>query len=180
MKPLRFPFPSGFPLSAALAAAFFFSPSAPTAFCAELSSAQFRKFRGTYSGGVSGVAGNATAGTASVGPFETRIRVRGRRSEQLRPLISSLFTAEQHRIEWARATGSRTRARLVGTYRGTFTNSEGARVRVSGSRRLTLTHRQGAASGRRFVARMQETLTETFDVTGAVSANQRLRGTLRR
>jgi hypothetical protein len=166
------------PAAIALALVVLSTSAAVPVEAAELTSSQFRKFRGRYLGEVSGIAGNASLGSAPVGPFLTSLTVSGKRTELLVPMISGLYTAGRHRIVWRKPTGTSKRALLVGVYSGSFTNSVGNTVKVSGSRRLTLRDRGRSFTKRRYVARFADNLTESFDVTGATSAAQDIKGTL--
>lgn len=106
---------------------------------ANLTPAQFRKYTGRYRGTVTGIAGNSNLGSTQV-TFETSIRVTGRRSESLVPLISNLHAAPTHRIVWRKPTGTGRRAKLVGVYTGTFSKGLVSGP-VSGTRTLSFTDR---------------------------------------
>lgn len=146
---------------------------------ATLSRAQFRKFHGRYEGNVNGIAGNATLGSSRVS-FRSRIIVNSRRSERLLPIIGDLFDAPRHRIVWRQPMGNARRATRVGIYRGTFINSVGVPIRVSGTRRLVLRDRGPAFRQLRFATSFSDSLTESFEATGRVSASQNLNGLLRK
>lgn len=148
------------------------------AFAAPLTAAQFRPFRGRYTGEVSGIAGNPTGSTA-VGPFTASVVVRSKRREQLSPLIDNLYHERSHQIVWRKPNGTPRRAVLVGIYRGTFHDSSGAQYQVQGTRRLVLTRRT-AKGARRQVARLSDNLKEVLLVSGNPLAAQDLAGRLRK
>lgn len=148
------------------------------AVAAPITNAQFRAFRGRYTGEVSGIAGNLT-GSQAVGPFASTIVVRSKRSEMLTPLISNLYSQNAHKIVWRKPAGTRKRAVLTGVYRGTFYDSYGAQYMVQGTRRLVLTQRTVKGSKRR-VAQLSDDLRETFVASGNPLAAQDLTGRLRR
>lgn len=141
---------------------------------APVTRAQFRKFRGRYTGEVSGIAGN-TGGTAAVGPFSAVIVVSTRRSEMLTPLIGTPFVSQRHRIVWRQPTGTAKRVILKGIYRGTFLNPYGVQMTVTGTRRVVLNDR-GRTAAKRYAASLSDDLRETFTVTGSTSAGSILKG----
>lgn len=146
---------------------------------ATLSSSQFRKFRGRYSGDVSGIAGNAAV-SREVGPFSTTIRVRKPRRESLRPLISDLYLLRAHTIVWRKPKGTANRrAALTGIYQGKFTDSSGTQYQVEGMRKLVLTRRKSKGAAR-YVAKLTDDLREVHALSGNPYAAQRLSGRLRR
>ncbi len=148
------------------------------AMAARLTNAQFRPFRGSYTGAVSGIAGNPT-GSMAVGPFTSTIVVKSKRSETLTPLISNLYSQRSHKIAWRKPTGTPRRAVLTGVYRGTFYDVYGAQYLVQGTRRLVLTRRTVQGT-RRQAVRLSDNLKEVFVVSGNTFAGQDLTGRLRR
>lgn len=124
---------------------------------AELTPAQFRKFKGRYSGNVSGIAGNNNLGSSQVS-FRTRILVTQKNGEFLVPLISSLHAEPRHRIVWRKPTGNTRRCKRTGVYIGTFTSGLTTGP-VAGSRILNFTDR-GSGGPNRFSVRIKDTLRE--------------------
>lgn len=124
---------------------------------ADLTAAQFRKFKGRYQGNVSGIAGNNNLGTRQVA-FQTRIQVNSKGGEFLVPLISDLHAASRHRIIWRKPTGNIRRCKRIGIYTGTYSNGivSGS---VSGMRVLNFSDR-GAGSANRYTVRIKDTLRE--------------------
>jgi|LakMenEpi03Aug12_release.lakeMendotaPanAssembly.Ray.scaffolds.fasta_scaffold315795_2 hypothetical protein len=143
---------------------------------ATLTPSQFRKFRGRYTGSVSGIAGN-TGGSGAVGPFATSITVSSKSTEILTPMLSGLYFAPRHKIVWRKPTGTSRRAVLVGTYVGTFTNDVGVQYSAQGTRKITLIDR-GSSVAKRYAASLTDDLKEVFPATGATAAAARIAGTL--
>jgi len=145
----------------------------------DLTTAEFRKFRGRYTGEVSGIAGNTTIPQQAIPSFETAIVVTSKPVEMPTPMIRDLYSATKHRIIWRKPTGTPNRAILIGIYSMRFTNSLGASITARGTRRIVINDR-GAAAPNRYIASFSDNLKETFTLTGATSAAQDLKGTFQR
>ncbi len=124
---------------------------------ADLTTAQFRKFKGRYRGEVSGIAGNTTLSSHAV-RFNTQILVTTKNAEVLVPLISDLHANPTHRIIWRKPTGTTRRAKRIGVYTGTYNNGLVSGT-VSGMRILNFSDR-GSGSANRYTVRMTDTLRE--------------------
>ena len=143
----------------------------------DLTTAEFRKFRGRYTGEVSGIAGDTTRPQVIIPDFATAIVVTSKPVEMPTPMIRDLFAATKHRIVWRKPTGTPNRATLIGIYNLTFTNSMGVSITARGTRRIVINDR-GASAPQRYVASFSDDLKETVTLTGATSAAYDLNGIL--
>jgi hypothetical protein len=138
-----------------------------------LTQKEIKKFKGEYIGSVTGIAGNASAGTVPV-TFETRVTFTGKSREFLAPQISNLHVPLAHRIVYRKPTGTSQRIEVTGYYTGTAINpTTGLPEPVSGIRKMTITDR-GKGKKARFAMQFSDTLRG-----GAYSA-QDIKGTLRK
>jgi hypothetical protein len=146
--------------------------SLDSASAATLTQSEIKKFKGTYAGRISGIAGNVSQPNNAT-TFDAEIKVTGKRREALPVLIPGLNARSAHFIAWRKPTGSASRAKFVGFYVGTVTNpvtliSE----TVSGVRTMILVDR-GSGVNFRYVMRLSDTLREgsysAQDLTGKLA-----------
>ena len=138
-----------------------------------LSKREVKKFKGTYEGEISGIAGNASLPNNST-RFTAEVKMTGKSRERLPALISGLNAASTHTIVWRKPTGTAKRAKWIGLYVGTVTNPLTLLPEpVSGTRTVIIVDR-GSGVNFRYVMRLSDTLRE-----GSYSA-QNLKGKLGR
>lgn len=134
---------------------------------------EVKKFKGTYEGEISGIAGNASLPNNST-RFNAQVKVTGKSRERLPALISELNADPSHTIVWRQPTGTNRRVKWVGLYVGTVTNPLTLLPEpVSGTRTLIIVDR-GRDVNFRYIMRLTDTLRE-----GSYSA-QNLKGKLGR
>lgn len=136
---------------------------------ATLKQSDIKKFKGTYAGRITGIAGNVSLPNNST-TFDAEIKVTGKRREAVPVLIAGLNARSAHFIAWRKPTGSPSRAKFVGFYVGTVTNPVTLIPEtVSGMRTMILVDR-GTGVNFRYVMRLTDTLREgsysAQDLTG--------------
>lgn len=143
----------------------------PRAEAGRVSQKTFRKFKGFYSGVLSGVYGETNGSFIPLDPisFDADVRISSKRKSSV---VSG--TGNVHIIRYSRPMGSRRRVKLRGIYIGSFFNSvNGLSEPVTGGQRITITDK-GRGKRYRFNMRFGDVLQE-----GTLSY-QRVNGVLKK
>lgn len=129
----------------------------PRAEAGRVSQKTFRKFKGVYSGILSGVYGETNGSFIDLAPisFGADVRISSRRKSTV---VSG--TGMAHIIRYSKPTGNKRRVKLRGIYIGSFFNPvSGYSEPVTGGQRITITDK-GRASRYRFNMRFGDVLNE--------------------